>query len=191
MGQLRDRVERSDLVAEPRPLSTWRLRLWCRLALAPAIAGLDAWYVEAQLHKFRSGGRGQHIDDVAGMRMRPMSLTLRSDEDIAAVSAYVASLPPQSAEPVVVGDAARGQTLYTPCGACHGVDGTGNQVMNGPRLDRASDWYLLESLEKFRAGVRGTSPKDPTGAIMRTMAMTLADEQALKDVVAHIMTLGE
>ena len=60
------------------------------LALAPAIAGLPQWYVVAQLQKFRAGYRGQHFDDIAGMRMRPMSLALADDADVAAVAAYAA-----------------------------------------------------------------------------------------------------
>ncbi len=44
--------------------------------LAPSIAGLPQWYVVMQLHEFRQGYRGHHFDDISGMRMRPMSLTL-------------------------------------------------------------------------------------------------------------------
>ncbi len=65
-----------------------------QLALAPAIAGLPQWYVLAQLQKFRAGYRGQHFDDIAGMRMRPMSLALANDNDVASGAAYVASLAP-------------------------------------------------------------------------------------------------
>ena len=46
---------------------------------APAIAGLDDWYVKAQLTKFRSGVRGTHPEDMPGMRMRPMSRTLERE----------------------------------------------------------------------------------------------------------------
>ena len=52
------------------------------LALAPAIGGLDQWYVEATLSKFRSGLRGAHPEDIGGMRMGPMSRSLRSEEDV-------------------------------------------------------------------------------------------------------------
>ena len=52
------------------------------LALAPAIAGLEEWYVAAQLRHFRSGARGTHPDDIAGLRMYPMSLSLREDSDL-------------------------------------------------------------------------------------------------------------
>jgi len=162
------------------------------LSLAPAIAGLKIWYIERQLKFFRSGERGLHPEDVAGMRMAPMARTLRSDEDLAAVAAYVASLPPARPEPEVHGgDPERGKTHYALCASCHGQDGAGNQQMSSPALKYASDWYLLSQLEKYRAGVRGANPGNPNGAVMRPMAMTLPDGQALKDVVAHIMTLSK
>ena len=77
------------------------------------------------------------------------------------------------------------------CVACHGVDGSGNEVLNGPPLRGQSDWYLVSSMQKYRAGQRGGDiTKDSNGALMRTMAMTLPNEQAIKDVVAYIRTLG-
>ncbi len=162
------------------------------LFLAPAIAGLKLWYIEAQLKLFRSGVRGLHPEDVAGMRMAPMARTLRKDDDLAAVAAYVASLPPTRPEPEIHGgDPDRGKTHYALCGTCHAVDGAGNQLMSSPGLRYASDWYLLSQLEKYRAGVRGANPGNPNAALMRPMAMTLPDDQALKDVVAHIMTLSK
>ena len=59
------------------------------LALAPAIAGLGEWYVKGQLEKFRSGIRGLHADDIAGLRMYPMSQMLGKDEDLAAALASI------------------------------------------------------------------------------------------------------
>ena len=160
--------------------------------LAPEIAGLPAWYVESQLMKFRSGYRGQHFDDIAGMRMRPMSLALENDDDVKSVAAYVASLPPIVPVHVLTsGDAARGQALYAPCAACHGPDGLGNAAVLGPPLAHASDWYLLTQLANFRAGVRGAKPGDTSGALMRPMSMTLPDEQAMHDVIAYIKTLAK
>jgi len=161
------------------------------VSLAPAIAGMDEWYVKAQLGKFRSGARGAHPDDVAGMRMRPMSLSLRDDEQVAAVAAYVASLPRVvPAATLHGGDAARGQALYAPCAACHGPDAAGIQPLNGAPLRASSDWYLFRQMQNFRAGVRGTNPKDASGALMRPMSMTLADEQQILDVIAYIHTLS-
>jgi len=161
------------------------------VALAPAIAGMDEWYVKAQLTKFRSGARGTHPDDVAGMRMRPMSLSLSSDDALAAVATHVASLPLVSpAATLPGGDATRGQALYAPCAACHGPDGGGIQPLNGAPLRASSDWYLLRQIQNFRSGIRGTNPLDTSGALMRPMSMTLADEQAMLDVIAYIATLS-
>lgn len=159
-----------------------------QLALAPAIAGLPDWYIKAQLHNFKSGMRGTHPEDTGGLRMYPMSQTLKTDADLDAVAAYAAALPPARPAPVLTGgDPARGAQYFQVCQTCHGPDGAGNQAMQAPRISEASDWYLLSSLQKFKAGIRGTYP---TAAIMRGMASTLPDEQAMKDVLAHIATLS-
>ena len=159
--------------------------------LAPAIGGLPAWFVTGQLQKFRSGGRGTHFDDISGMRMRPMSMWLRSDEDVANVAAYVSSLAKVNPAPTLAGGSPEtGKQKYTPCVACHGMNGEGNQALNAPPLAGGSDWYQLTSLQKFKAGVRGTNPKDTTGMLMRPMSMTLADDQAMLDVIAYIQTLS-
>jgi len=160
------------------------------LVNAPAIAGLDQWYVEAQLRKFKTGVRGTHIDDHAGMQMRPMAMSIPTDADIQAVAAYVASLPKKRPAPTLTGgDPAAGQVLYATCMACHGPTATGNQQLGAPPLNHASDWYLLTQIRHFKDGVRGANPADTTGATMRPMAKTLADEKAMKDVIAYVMTL--
>jgi cytochrome c553 len=156
---------------------------------APAIAGLPEWYVLAQLTKFRDGIRGAHADDTEGLRMRPMARTLLP-EDVAPISAYVAALTPVAPDHVVSGDADAGKALYATCAACHGADGKGNQALNAPPIATMDDWYLRSQLGKFRSGVRGANPKDVTGLQMRPMAMTLKDDKAVSDVVAHIATLS-
>jgi cytochrome c oxidase subunit 2 len=160
--------------------------------LAPAIAGLPEWYVAGQIGKFQDGLRGTHYDDIGGMRMRPMSMWLRKDEDVAAVAAYVAALP--ATNPVATlegGDVEAGKALYVPCTSCHAADGSGNPQLQGPPLRGASDWYLLESLVKFKAGVRGSNPADQYGIMMSAMAANLADEQAMIDVIAYIATFSD
>ena len=164
-----------------------------QLFLAPAIAGLPLWYLEGQLTKFRDGGRGMHFDDLQGMRMRPMALSLRSEhgDDLKDVAAYVAVLPAVKPAPTLAGgDAARGATHYLVCGACHGAAGEGVQATNGPPVANQSDWYLLSSIQRFKSGVRGSSPTDGNGAVMRGMANILQDEQAMKDVIAHMTSLA-
>src|SRR5216683_2790776 len=53
---------------------------------APNIAGMKEWYVERELDKFRTGVRGMHFNDVEGMRMRPMALSLPTEDDVKAVA---------------------------------------------------------------------------------------------------------
>jgi cbb3-type cytochrome c oxidase subunit III len=161
------------------------------LFLAPSIAGMGEWYVTSQLQMFQSGNRGLHHQDIGGMRMVPMSRYLSSDADLKAVAAYVASLPKSQPTAVVQGDAAKGQAAYALCASCHGPEGKGNQQMNAPRLVGTSDWYLLSSLQKYKDGIRGSNTANANSMMMRGMAMSLADDQAMKDVVAHINTLAK
>lgn len=159
-------------------------------ALAPPIAGLSEWYVREQLLKFRGGIRGVHPEDIGGLRMYPMALYLDDDGDLGSVASYVAGLPPADPAPTLEGaDPARGKLLYTPCIACHGAEAEGRRELGGPNLRASADWYLLKQLHNFRDGIRGANPRDAAGLRMRPMSMTLVDEQAMKDVVAYILTL--
>jgi cytochrome c oxidase subunit 2 len=158
---------------------------------APAIAGLPQWYIENQLHKFKSGTRGAHPLDQTGMMMRPMTLSFRNEADLKTVAAYVSAMPPVKPAPTLKDtDPAHGKSLFAVCTACHGPEAAGNEAVKAPPLNRASDWYLVEQLRKFKHGIRGASPADLEGAQMRPMVATLADEQAIKDVVSHIVTLA-
>jgi len=62
--------------------------------------------------------------------------------------------------------------------------------VNAPALAGASDWYLYEAPTKFKAGIRGSNPNDVNAVLMRGMSNMLADDQAIRDVVAHITTLS-
>lgn len=156
---------------------------------APGIAGMDERYVELQLHKFRSGVRGTNFNDMEGMRMRPMSLSLGNDGDVKAVAAYVSNLPVVRNAPVLDGDPRAGQALYATCTACHGPSGAGNPALEAPRIADVDDWYLAAQLRKYKSGIRGGNPKDAEGALMAPMANTLADDEAVRNVVAYIETL--
>ena len=156
---------------------------------APNIAGMKEWYVERELEKFRAGVRGMHFNDVEGMRMRPMALSLTSEEDVKAVAHYVETLAPVPHASSIPGDPKAGEALYATCSSCHGDNGAGNQDLGGPRLAGVDDWYLATELRKFRSGVRGTNPKDREGRLMRPMARALPDEDAIRNVVAYVGTL--
>jgi cytochrome c oxidase subunit 2 len=160
------------------------------LYLAPSIAGQGRWYLEKQLHNFKDGVRARHFDDIGGMRMRPMAKWLKTDSDVSSVAIYVASLPLVRPEPILAGgDPARGAALYATCAGCHGQNGDGVEAVGGPSLSHTSDWYQLTQIRNFQRGIRGSDARDVGGAAMRGMSMLLADEQAIKDVLAHIATL--
>ena len=163
-------------------------------ALAPGIAGLPLWYVDGQLTKFKTGVRGMHPDDTGGLRMYPMSLWLRDEADQKAVAAYVASLPVVAPEHDMdmdeIGNATAGAGAYAVCSACHGADAAGNEGMGAPPLKDFADWYLYSAITKYKAGVRGSGPGDALGAAMIGMAGTLATDEAVRDVIAHIQSLG-
>src|SRR5512145_3047143 len=79
---------------------------------APAIAGLPQWYIATQLQKFRHGARGRHPRDAAGLRMRPMALSLPSESDVQVVAHYVATLPPQAPPQTFTGNLTNGAQQY-------------------------------------------------------------------------------
>ena len=156
---------------------------------APAISGLPAWYVEAQVLKFRAGHRGKHPRDIGGMRMRPLSRTLRDESDVKAISEYVASLPMNKHVPTIQGDVEKGKAKFQVCVACHQADLAGNEALKSPPLKTQNDWYLVTQLHNFKGKVRGAAVGDASGASMAPMAATLEDDQAILDVVAYINTL--
>jgi cytochrome c oxidase subunit 2 len=161
-----------------------------QLALAPSIAGLGQWYIEKQIHNFKDGIRAMHFDDLAGMRMRPMARWLKTDEDVKSVAAYVASLPPVRPAPTLTGgDPAKGAPLYATCSGCHGTQGEGVEAIGGPALSHISDFYFVTQMKNYQQGIRGSDPRDVTGAAMRPMSMILADPQAQKDMLAYLQTL--
>jgi cytochrome c553 len=160
-----------------------------RAIRAPKIAGMEHWYVEAQLAAFRAGWRGTDPADAPGHEMRPVAAVLPNDATLARAVAYVAAFVPSAPPVTVTGDAAHGATLYAPCAACHGADGRGNEALAAPALAGQSDWYLVTQLHNYRDGRRGTNPEDVHGATMRPLVATLVDEAAIVDVVAYINSL--
>jgi cytochrome c oxidase subunit 2 len=160
-----------------------------QLLQAPAIAGLQQWYIESQLMKFKTGARGAHPGDIPGLKMRPMAMTLETETDVKAIAAFVASLP--AADPPKAldgGNVEAGKAAFAVCVACHGMDGAGMKALNSPNLTSQSDWYMRAQLQKLKTGVRGGKTADVTGMQMRAIAQTL-DDKKIEDVVAYIMTL--
>lgn len=120
----------------------------------PRLAGLPASYVQLQLEAFRDRKR-------LNKPMIPIFKAgrLRGD-DIAAVAAHLAALPPP--EPAQVGvpetqqyDRELGEELYiNGCSLCHGLDGNGKPGTENPPVTRQYPAYLVKQLRDFRTGER-------------------------------------
>jgi cytochrome c oxidase subunit 2 len=181
---------------------------------APALAGMEAWYVERQLHNFRNRIRGMHYEDVPGVQMSIVSGMVRNDATIRNIAEYIEDMEPGAPPELVRGepagtarpfiwrskyadlihpnepDVAKGEEIYVSgCIACHGIKGSGNVLLGAPKLVDQADWYMERQLQYFKDGIRGADPTDIFGPQMAIFAKTLVDEQAIADVVAYIMTL--
>ena len=155
---------------------------------APSIAGLPQWYVEDQLRGFQNEYRGDHAEDLPGLRMRPMAVSLTREGDVESVAQFVASLDAVYPESTLHGNAGVGAASYTVCVACHGEDGLGNADLHSPPIVQLDDWYLLNQLRNYKKGARGARPDDVWGATMRVNSLVLTDE-AMQDVIAYVQTL--
>ncbi len=89
------------------------------------------------------------------------------------------------------GDPALGETLFAPCTACHGSQAEGNRDLNAPKLSGQAGWYLVRQLHDFKNGVRGAHEGDEYGKQMIPFAAMLADDAAVRNVVAYITSLPE
>jgi cbb3-type cytochrome c oxidase subunit III len=143
---------------------------------APRLAGMPAWYVASQVERFQTGLRGQHPDDVEGLRMRAMSKQMLSKAEVETVATYIAALAPVTNPATLPAPAAATQSAFTLCTTCHGDRGQGNEQVHAPPLAGQDDWYVARQLRKFRSRVRGTAAGDPIGPVMQAMSLTIAPE---------------
>jgi cytochrome c oxidase subunit 2 len=176
----------------------------------PALAGLEAWYLELQMHNFRDGIRGGLAEDVPGQVMHFARGMLRNDFTISSLAEYISGLeagkpqagnavgarpyiwdsPYAGLDPSISGNAEAGRGTYsTVCTVCHGEDGTGNEALGAANLNYLSEIYMVRQLMYFRDGIRGAHPEDTRGQQMAVMAKLLTDDQAIADMVAYISGL--
>ncbi len=151
----------------------------------PIIDGLPVWYTRLQLQKFRSGVRGQNALNKSEQLMGAARDKFETDAEIELLARYIAERPVQPYDPVVRGDAVRGEILYTSCIPCHGARGEGNETLKSPPLNLQEDWYLLDQLRKFASGKRGYHSDDFEG-IQMAYALAHIDAEGLKDLVAYM-----
>ena len=113
-------------------------------------------------------------------------------ENQAEFDAWVASNPTYAdTQNEVVGNAQAGAAQYAVCAACHGQQGEGLQALNAPKIAGQEAWYLRRQLNSYKAGRRGVHEDDIFGRQMAPMAATLASDQAVENVIAHIQTFPD
>ena len=181
---------------------------------APALAGMEAWYIETQLIAFQKGIRGTHSDDVPGLQMSIIAGVARNAATIKNIAEYIELLPTNApAELTRNGEVAgterpfiwrskyaklthpepvnidNGKVLYASCGTCHGNKAEGNKILRAPKLTNLTSKYLHRQLQYFKDGIRGADPRDTYGVQMAAFTNVLKDDQAIADVVAYIESI--
>ena len=138
----------------------------------PNLAGQHAEYIRKQLEDYRAGHRKND-------QMAPLAMAL-SDQDIADLAVYYASLKPRTGQTrpenldtggrlYRAGDAAKGLAA---CMACHGPTGVGNPAANYPRINAQHAEYTELQLKAFKAEERAND----RNAIMRDIAGRMSND---------------
>jgi cytochrome c553 len=144
----------------------------------PSLAGQPDQFIQWQLVFFRGGARKNE-------QMQPVAETI-GNEDIRALGAYFASLPPPKPaapddNPELSGKGAEA-AVGRRCAACHGDSFAGTKAV--ARLAGQREEYLVKALHDFKSGVRNGG----AGAAMTDVAYPLSDEEieALAHYLAHL-----
>jgi cytochrome c553 len=148
----------------------------------PSLAGQNSRYIAEQLKLFRAGHRNNAV-------MYPLAMAL-TDEDIADLSSYFATLTPTGleADPATY---KAGEALYRggdrarnipSCTSCHGPVGLGNSAAGYPALRAQHSTYTLKQLGDYASGQRyldiatGNPTKSMNGHMMTTIAKRLSED---------------
>lgn len=158
--------------------------------LAPALIGIEPWYLADALAAYRAGHRGlAGHQDLAGVEMKAAARGIPVGQETAILQ-YLARLPAQPRHQTVPGDARAGRRLYaTHCAACHGKNARGNAALHAPDLTRLNDWYVVATFRKYQSGTRGADPAATWANQMHLIVRTLPDDFAIQDVARYVSTL--
>ena len=141
----------------------------------PNLAGQNERYLLSQLRQIKDGSRNVLL--MAGQ------LTAKSDEDLADLAAYYASLPAKvnqaTADDGILAD---GEKIYrggiadkgvAACTACHSPTGGGNPPAGYPDIGGQPGAYTVAQLTAYREGGRTTD--ENYGGMMSDVAQGLTD----------------
>ncbi|MDX1563648.1 MAG: c-type cytochrome [Gammaproteobacteria bacterium] len=126
----------------------------------PKLGGQNADYIEVALLGYRAGNRAHPTMHAQAAQM--------SDQDIADVAAYFASIEGEPTRGVGNASAAEieaGQAQTATCSACHGQDGVA-QSAQWPTLAGQHRSYLTQSMLQYKNGERMDSVMAPLVAAL-------------------------
>jgi cytochrome c553 len=152
---------------------------------APALAGIEPWYLNAALDSYRAANR--HTTATA-MEMQTAARMIEP-VDYAEAQAFLELLKPglQSKAAATSGQVQRGAMAYAQyCAACHGSNAEGNELLAAPGLKRLNGWYLAATWQAYLAGSRGDDNASLAARQMRQFALSLPAEVAMDDLIAFI-----
>lgn len=154
----------------------------------PILDGMESWYVLEQLEKFKKGIRGKNPNNRAEHLMGASMERLENLDEMQTVSHYIQNLPKRKYLTTIKANQNNGRLLYQKCALCHGIDAKGIKIKNSPSLRTQEDWFLLDQLRKYKAGLRGNHPDDTYGRVMAEAVRDWKDSE-LKDVVVYLNSL--
>lgn len=137
----------------------------------PKLGGQNADYLEIALQGYRAGSRGHPT-----MQAQAAGL---SDQDIADLAAWFASLEDRPATGVFVAsaeDLEAGEEKSATCSACHGAEGIAASGQ-WPNLAGQHGSYLLESMQQYQRAER-------TDPVMTPLVSQL-DRTSLEQIAAY------
>lgn len=155
----------------------------------PLLEGLEKWYMQDTIRRFKADLRGVHPEDAQGMLMRAAVKDVPEQDLLQAVEWFAAQERPVI-KAYIRGDSEKGAALYKErCYGCH--DSTmGKFFSKSPDLYKLEDWHLLSQLRAFKNGWRGTVPGDERGASMQAAVKDMSDDQ-FKDITAYLAKFQE
>ena len=143
----------------------------------PNLAGQNEKYLLNQLKMIQT--------DARAIPLMTGQLTGKSEQDLADLAAYYASLPAKSSQASGADEAlARGESIYrggiaakgvAACAACHSPVGAGNAQAGFPRINGQPAAYTIAQLTAYREKTRATD--EDMGGMMRGVAEGLTDTE--------------
>ena len=157
---------------------------------SPSIAGLPAWYTKIQIEKFQKDFRGTDAADPRGLQMHGIASILdeAATEKVADEIARLELIA--MTDTIGEGDPDNGAEIFRErCMECHRFNGRGEIVFRSAPLIGFQDWYIVDQLKKYQAGMRGGKEEDIDGGKMHQITEGMTEQQ-MKDVASHLVELA-